>query len=276
MLTRILTAIVGIAIGVIILLFADTIILSIAVAALSVMIVFELLSNCKCLEYKIHSAVCFAFAAVLPFITQYASKDLIYIFACVCIFIMMAAFISSHKTLKFDKLCFMITTTLLSSMAMCCIIKLKELDELHGTIYIVICLAAAWLSDGVAYFVGTFCGKKKLCPEISPKKTVEGAIGGVVGGTIILIIFTIVYHAIQSSNGINFEVNYVWVAICGLISGVLSIIGDLTASLLKRQNNIKDFGKIMPGHGGILDRFDSVLFVAPFMALAFEYIKFFN
>ena len=274
--TRILTAVVGIAIGIIILLFADTIVLSCAVAAFSVMIVYEILSNCKCLEHKIHSAVCFVFAAVLQFITQYASKDLVYIFASLCIFVMMAAFIASHKKMTFDKLCFMITTTLLSSMAMCCIIKLKNLDDIHGTIYIVICLAAAWLSDGAAYFVGTFCGKNKLCPEISPKKTVEGAIGGVVGGTIVLLIFTIVYHAIRSAGGIVFEVNYIWVVICGLISGVLSIVGDLTASLLKRQNNIKDFGKIMPGHGGVLDRFDSVLFVAPFMALAFEYIKLFN
>lgn len=276
MLKRILTAVVGIPIGIIILLFADTIILSIAVSALSVMIVYELFSNCNCLEHKIHSGVCFFFAAVLPFITQYASKDIIYIFASLCIFTMMTAYIASHKKMTFDKLCFMMTTTLLSSMAMCCLIKLNHVDETHGAIYIVICLAAAWLSDGVAYFVGTFCGKKKLCPEISPKKTVEGAIGGVVGGTLILVLFTIVYHAIRNANGVAFEVNYIWVAVCGLISGVLSIIGDLTASLLKRQHNIKDFGNIMPGHGGILDRFDSVLFVAPFMALAFEYVKLFN
>ena len=93
---------------------------------------------------------------------------------------------------------------------------------------------------------------------------------------ITFVIFTIVYHAIRSSAGLSFEVNYIWVAVCGIISGLLSIVGDLTASLVKRQNNIKDFGNLMPGHGGALDRFDSVLFVAPFMALTFEYIKFFN
>ena len=265
MLTRILTAVIGIAIGIVILLFADTFLLGASVAALSVMIVFEVLSNCKFLEYKIHSAVCFVFSAALPFLTQYCS-----------IFIMMTAFVMSHKKIKFDHLCVMITVTLLSSMAMCCLIKLKELDEIHGTIYIVICLAAAWLSDGVAYFVGTFFGKHKLCPEISPKKTVEGAVGGVIGGAIVLVIFAVVYHAIRTAGGLVFDVNYVLLAICGLISGVLAIIGDLTASLLKRQHNIKDFGKIMPGHGGVLDRFDSVLFVAPFLALVFEYVKLFN
>lgn len=276
MLTRILTAVIGIAIGIVILLFADTFLLGASVAALSVMIVFEVLSNCKFLEYKIHSAVCFVFSAALPFLTQYCSKDIIYIFASVCIFIMMTAFVMSNKKIKFDHLCVMITVTLLSSMAMCCLIKLKELDEIHGTIYIVICLAAAWLSDGVAYFVGTFFGKHKLCPEISPKKTVEGAVGGVIGGAIVLVIFAVVYHAIRTAGGLVFDVNYVLLAICGLISGVLAIIGDLTASLLKRQHNIKDFGKIMPGHGGVLDRFDSVLFVAPFLALVFEYVKLFN
>lgn len=276
MLTRILTAIVGISIGIVIVILSDTIILDIAVAALAVIMVYELLSKCKCLQYKVNSAVCFLFAAALPFLTHYCSQNIIYIFAALCILVMMTWYIFDHKRLNIDKLCFMIATTMLSSMAMCCIIRLKNMDEIHGKFYVVICLAAAWLSDGAAYFVGTFFGKRKLCPEISPKKTVEGAVGGVVGGTVILLIFVIVYNMIMNARGYNFSINYVWVVAVGLISGLLSIVGDLSASLLKRQNDIKDFGKIMPGHGGVLDRFDSVLFVAPFMALTFEYIKMFN
>ncbi len=273
MLTRIITAIAGIVIGIIIVLLSDTIVLDIAVAALAVMIVYELLSNCKCLQYKIHSAVCFAFAAALPFLTHYCGQDTVYIFSFVCIILMMTVYIMSHKRMNFDKLCFMLSTSLLSSMAMCCIIRLKIMGLEHGKFYIVICLAAAWLSDGAAYFVGTFFGKHKLCPDISPKKTVEGAFGGVLGGTAIFIVFIVVYKLIQASNGVDISINYVWSAAVGIICGLLSIVGDLTASLIKRQNDIKDFGNIMPGHGGVMDRFDSVLFVAPFMALAFEYIK---
>ena len=188
----------------------------------------------------------------------------------------MCAFIGSHKKLAFEKLCFMITTTLVSSVAMCCIVRMKNSDELHGVCYVVICLAAAWLSDAAAYFVGTFFGKHKLCPEISPKKTVEGAVGGVIGGTLILVAYMLVYQLVQASRGYDFSVNYLAAVMIGIISGLLSIVGDLTASLIKRQNNIKDFGKIFPGHGGVLDRFDSVLFVAPFLAFVVEYVKLFN
>ena len=170
----------------------------------------------------------------------------------------------------------MIASTVLSSAAMSCLVILNRMDETHGAFYVVLCLAAAWLSDGAAYFVGTFCGKHKLCPEISPKKTVEGAVGGVVGNIIILYIFVIVYTTVMHSKGYEFSTNYVWTGIVGLITSLLSMVGDLSASLIKRQNNIKDFGKIMPGHGGVLDRFDSVLVVAPFMALAFKYFTIFN
>lgn len=276
MLTRILTAIVGITIGVIVVLLADTVVFEIAIAVLSFLIVYELLSNCKCLQYKIHSAVCLAYAAALPFLTNFCSINVIYIVAAACTLIMLVGFIAYHKTLSFDKLCFMITSTVLSSAAMSCLVILNRMDETHGAFYVVLCLAAAWLSDGAAYFVGTFCGKHKLCPEISPKKTVEGAVGGVVGNIIILYIFVIVYTTVMHSKGYEFSTNYVWTGIVGLITSLLSMVGDLSASLIKRQNNIKDFGKIMPGHGGVLDRFDSVLVVAPFMALAFKYFAIFN
>lgn len=276
MLTRILTAIVGIAIGIVIILLADTVVFEIAVAALSFLIVYELLLNCKCLQYKMHSTVCLIYAAALPFLTEYVSLNYIYMFAAVCVLIMLIGFIAAHKTLTFDKLCFMAASAALPSAAMSCLVILNNIDETHGAFYVVLCLAAAWLSDGAAYFVGTFFGKHKLCPEISPKKTVEGAVGGIVGNVVILYIFVIVYSYIMHSKGYDFNVNYVWTGFVGLITSFLSIIGDLSASIIKRQNNIKDFGKIMPGHGGVLDRFDSVLTVAPFMALSFIYIKIFT
>lgn len=276
MLTRILTAIVGITIGVIVVLLADTIVFEISIAVLSFLIVYELLSNCKCLQYKVHSAVCLGYAAALPFLTNFCSINVIYIVAAVCTLVMLVGFIAYHKTLSFDKLCFMIASTVLSSAAMSCLVILNRMDKTHGAFYVVLCLAAAWLSDGAAYFVGTFFGKHKLCPEISPKKTIEGAVGGVVGNIIILYIFVIVYTLIMHSKGYEFSANYVWTGIVGLITSLLSMVGDLSASLIKRQNNIKDFGKIMPGHGGVLDRFDSVLVVAPFMALAFKYFAIFN
>ena len=118
-------------------------------------------------------------------------------------------------------------------------------------------LVCAWGSDVFAYFTGRFFGKHKLIPEVSPKKTVEGAIGGIVcaGGLAML------YGLIVSSLT-ELTPNYLVLALCGVILAAFSQIGDLIASLLKREHGIKDYGRIFPGHGGVMDRFDSILAIA--------------
>ena len=116
----------------------------------------------------------------------------------------------------------------------------------------------AWLCDTFAYFVGVFFGKHKLIPKISPKKTIEGSIGG--------IIFTIGGFALYGlivNSFFGADLNYIKLCIFGLILAIVSQIGDLIASLIKRQYSIKDYGFIFPGHGGVLDRFDSVMLTAP-------------
>ena len=108
---------------------------------------------------------------------------------------------------------------------------------------------------------GTFLGKTHLCPEISPKKTVEGLIGGVAANGVIMLIVSLVYRYIVK----GYPVHFVWIVLAGIVCAIIGLIGDLTASIIKRQTGIKDYGNIMPGHGGVMDRFDSVLLVAPFM-----------
>lgn len=115
----------------------------------------------------------------------------------------------------------------------------------------------AWFTDTAAYFTGVTIGKHKLFPTISPKKTVEGYIGGILGSSILTTIFGLII-----TRGNN-SVSMIHFIIIGLICGLFSEIGDLSASYIKRQTNIKDFGKLIPGHGGILDRFDSILFTMP-------------
>ncbi len=111
----------------------------------------------------------------------------------------------------------------------------------------------AFGSDTFAYFTGKFFGKNKLYPEVSPNKTIEGAIGGIVGSTILSLIF-FNYLSINK---------YFYIIIFSISASVFSMAGDLAASKIKREFKIKDFGYLLPGHGGIMDRFDSVLFVAP-------------
>ena len=138
--------------------------------------------------------------------------------------------------------------------------------------FILLVLCFAWGGDTCAYFAGRAFGRHKLCPKVSPKKTVEGAIGGVLGTMLFGVIITVAYSLIadrteaftQSNIGVSM---YLIIALLGVVAAVLGIYGDLFASVVKRQCGIKDYGTIFPGHGGILDRFDSVMFIAPFVSM---------
>ena len=152
-------------------------------------------------------------------------------------------------------------------------IRLKELlpVEEYGydaVFFILLILCFAWGGDTCAYFAGRAFGKHKLCPVVSPKKTVEGAIGGVLGtmvfGVAATLIYSIAADRMEAFTRSNIGVSmYVVIALLACVAAVLGIYGDLFASVVKRQCGIKDYGTIFPGHGGILDRFDSVMFIAP-------------
>lgn len=128
----------------------------------------------------------------------------------------------------------------------------------NGRIYILYVFLGAFASDTFAYLIGCKFGKRKLCKDISPKKTVEGAIGGIIGVLVSYIILTYVANTFFAMH-----INMIYMAIVGIIAAVAGQFGDLAASSIKRYCDVKDFSNIIPGHGGILDRFDSILFVAP-------------
>ncbi len=116
-------------------------------------------------------------------------------------------------------------------------------------------ILTAFGSDIFAYFTGMLIGRHKLCPSLSPKKTIEGAIGGVIGSALLSAIFGALFAK-------QYLIHFV---IIGVLASPVSMLGDLTASAYKRHMGIKDYGNLIPGHGGIMDRFDSVLFTAPFV-----------
>lgn len=133
------------------------------------------------------------------------------------------------------------------------------IDEFDAGRYLIwYTILGAWVTDIFAYFIGSKFGKHKLCPDISPKKSIEGAVAGVIGCIITLIVYTLILN-----NYCGFVINYISVIIISLIISVFGQLGDLVASSIKRTTGIKDFGNFLPGHGGILDRIDSLLFVAP-------------
>lgn len=125
----------------------------------------------------------------------------------------------------------------------------------------------AWFTDTAAYFTGVSIGKHKLFPSISPKKTLEGYLGGIVGSSILTSLFGIIIRSYGCS------IPMIHFIIIGLICGFASEAGDLAASYIKRYTGIKDFGRLIPGHGGILDRFDSILFTMPVVYYYFMLIQ---
>lgn len=120
---------------------------------------------------------------------------------------------------------------------------------------------ASWISDTFAYFAGVLLGKHKAFPVLSPKKTIEGCLGGVIGAGLAGFLYAL---ALVKAGVFGSEI-YIPFALLGLLGSVFSQIGDLAASAIKRNYEIKDYGKLIPGHGGIMDRFDSVIFVSPFI-----------
>lgn len=141
-----------------------------------------------------------------------------------------------------------------------------ELSE--NRIYLILLiLVNSWSADIFAYLTGIKFGKHQLSPKISPKKTIEGSIGGLVGALVLALIMGVIYNV-----QLGFNIPLYHFIVMGGVSGVLSQIGDLIASKIKRFNNIKDFGKIMPGHGGIMDRIDSLVLVS---VVSILYIKYF-
>lgn len=146
------------------------------------------------------------------------------------------------------------------------IYKLRMLPK--GGALVVLIFLSAWGNDTLAYCTGMLIGKHKMAPKLSPKKTIEGAVGGVLGAALL----GAVYGAILGGL-IDFPYNTIllFAIVCG-ISGMISIVGDLAASAIKRNYEIKDYGNLIPGHGGILDRFDSIIFTAPIVYYLMIYL----
>lgn len=175
------------------------------------------------------------------------------------------------KKLLFKDIACIYSMVLLISFALNFIVKLRDFGGAFSSFYVLYALCISWITDTGAYFWGTFFGKRKLCPKISSKKTIEGVFGGIFSSLIISIIICFLFEKFMFDAGVR--VNFHYIIPISLIGSVISIMGDLVFSVVKRGCHVKDFGSIIPGHGGVLDRFDSVIFVVPFV---YFIVNFFN
>ncbi|WP_295210719.1 phosphatidate cytidylyltransferase [Ruminococcus sp.] len=268
--TRIKSAAVAIVIAVVLLIAHSTFLFNIAIGFISALAIYEILRATKMTEHKYETIACCAFAAVDALMPVFHRHGWLYFvsykfYMGLFVIAMCLLYLKEHTKFNYMDFFFMLGVGILIPYSFSTILSMSAIGS-QGVFMIVLSLAAAWLADSGAYFAGTFFGKTPLCPEISPKKTVEGLVGGVISNGVLMLIISLFYQFVLKGA----PVHYLGVLVAGMLSALIGLVGDLTASIIKRQTGIKDYGKIMPGHGGIMDRFDSVLLVAPFMYYMFS------
>ncbi len=270
---RVISSVVGLALLFAVFSLYHTVMLNIGASIVAAIAVYEMLSATGYSKHKYLLYSSMAVAVYLPLISLSWVKFVMPIVLFAYVLGLCLMLILKHKTVKTEELAVCILTAIFIPLTLTCLVLLRDtLGSYLGLYYTCIAMAAAWGSDTGAYFVGVTMGKHKLCPEISPKKTVEGLIGGLVTSMLLLPALTYGYVAVMPEAAV--EINYISIVLFAPILSVLGTLGDLTASAIKRQYKIKDFGNIMPGHGGALDRFDSVLMVIPMVLIVTTYSPF--
>lgn len=255
---RLLTAVVGITLLVLIIIASEwwNPFLGIIVGAASAFMVGEYLNANKLLKNIWLSIPCmlFAFLVSVTITTRY-----IYLLIVLFIIACFSVLIIRHEHLTYTEIAYAAFTTALISFGMSALPIICG-GEFGVSFYFCTAFALPWMADAGGFFVGAALGKHKLCPGISPKKTVEGAVGGIVFCIITSVIIGLIF---QFAVIPDLKVNFWSLMLLGLIDAPVSILGDLSFSLIKRSLKIKDYGSVFPGHGGMLDRFDSIIFTAP-------------
>ena len=165
----------------------------------------------------------------------------------------------SHVKITFDKICLCMMAGFVIPFLLSSLIRILVMNRV-GRYMDLIPFIVAFSSDAGAYFAGRFFGQHKLAPVISQHMTIEGAVGGMISAVVMLLIYCMVLQF-----GFGFQVSYGFAIIYGLVGSAVGVFGDLCFSVVKRQTGIKDYGNLIPGHGGVLDRFDSMMMVGPLL-----------
>ncbi len=273
MLKRIITSVVAVAVLLPILWFSDTFIFPLAVAIVSILCLFEMF-RCMGVHKKIALTLPMYLTAIaFPILQRVFENDMYvaiiaFMIAVAYVIYVFALVVWSHGRLTYNNGCSICLTAFYILLSMNMIIYIRDFGDGGKYIYLLIFIGA-WITDTFAYFTGVFFGRHKLIEDVSPKKTIEGSIGGTIFCSLGFVVLGLVVDFFFGCNA-----NLVFLAISGIIIAIISQIGDLIMSVIKRHYGIKDYGKLFPGHGGMLDRFDSVLAVTLGVALLcmFSYI----
>ncbi len=273
---RVITGIIGALVAISGLIFISTPYLGILISVFSFIAVYEI-NKVAQVKNKGIIALSIIFAGAAPSFIEYDLLEKLNLpFSVVLIvysIVMLIMMLAKYDITRFEHVTIAFFASLAVPFAISTLILLRDVyidysgrfEKRHGLYLVLFVLLCSWLTDTCAYFVGVKLGKHKLCPKISPKKTIEGAIGGIVLTAVINFIILYIFDRFFFGS----ELMPLWAIIpISMFLSVISMFGDLSASTIKRNYGIKDFGNFFPGHGGVMDRFDSLVFVSPMVYAA--------
>ncbi len=233
------------------------IVAAILIGALAAIAAYELLYRTGLVRHVRLVAYCMA-AAFLVSIWSYYDMDRAWGMLGLMVFLsaLFTEMMLNHVKVRFEKICLCIVGGLLVPYLLTSLVRI--LGTYSGRYTIIIPFILAFLPDSGAYFAGRYFGRRKLSPVISPNKTVEGAVGAALTAVVGMLLYSVIMDL-----GFDRQVDYAIALLYGVLGAAADIFGDLMLSAVKRQTGIKDYGNLIPGHGGVLDRFDSMLMVGP-------------
>ena len=253
---------IGIAVLLPFIIFSDTWALVVMTSVMSVCAVCEVLKCTGQIKRYAVTAMCIGVCLAAQVLTRLLDSDIyttvmLLVYVAFAVVLMTLAVFSKGK-FKLVEATQITVIVMYISFGFSALVLLRDLQ--FGMMLMLLAFIVPWVCDIMAYFIGVFFGKHKMIPDVSPKKTIEGAVGGIAGGVLIALIFGIVMQF-----GFGMDTHYPYLLVLALVGCLVSQWGDLIASLLKREYGIKDYGKLFPGHGGVMDRFDSIIAVSTFM-----------
>lgn len=262
MLKRVIVALICIPILLAMVYLAPVWMLPTAVALLSAIAIFEALYSTGFLQHSRITAYSILLSALIPFWVYYDGRPLPALVGLfVYVVLIFCDAMASQKKVGLEKIGGAFFLSVFIPFFLSTFLRIRKMGDWEY--YIILPFLIAYFSDACALFAGLAFGKHKLAPKLSPKKTVEGAVGGVCGATAAAVLSGVLAGPVFGVEGCR-----LWaLAIYGVAGSILAQIGDLSFSYIKREYGLKDFGDLFPGHGGVLDRFDSVLFCAPFVEI---------
>lgn len=245
------------------------------VSLLSMMCIYEAVNAIGFSKCKRFLAPCLVYAFLVPLsflLTDHINKSPYYLII-ILTFIYMISFILlsmlNYSKIKFNDAATIMFVSLVITCFLSNIILLRRIER-HGLFYMLLVIVCfSWATDVFAYLTGMCFGKHRFAPNISPKKTIEGSLGGMAASVAVTFTALLIYKNVTGTN-FNAPIAFLYALICSFVGQ----IGDLAFSYIKRSYGIKDFGNLLPGHGGVLDRLDSLIFLSPFFYMLITFKEF--